>query len=1179
MQNEVVVFTPEWFHLKQSSLLKFANSWFGCKLLQLGKVVPKGREIISLSPNGVTWIKEQTKSHRKTEVNLHSSDKYASLLYHRLKALWWTLHFIDWLFSFIPTPQLRLNFGFDTLDFNPQSGEGPFNDGIVARVMVPGETLSVIRAGVGTNIEDISSRVACEIGSDWDNTDKYEFNARGIISFNSYYDITTPAVLLSGSLKFTGNRKENDINDVDLAIVGQDRQSITTIVNADYQSYSTTRLCTDISYASFNAAGLNTAPLNADGLQHVRDNWGNHYTDNVISFMAIMAQDLDGDSMGWNDGMINDGISGLYFDSADTANDPILTLEYIECLPVTDPDEITLGETVSVTVELQVDSSETLTLSEEVSVSTGSELFEIERAKKTGGAPVWILECPFTTGTIFLSDMSFSIAGWKGGVETLPWIKEWGNIDEEILSGFEVPPMSDFSCEVIIDRETATDINDILWDVSNDIESTDCTLYLWYIGLDGEMSPPEAKWVGNIKDPRKQGDMIYSLGFTDQFERLNKYVGDKLDLTDFPSCDPDDVGKVAQELYGDLEKVPCLAVDAGAMTSIPSSINAAVTSFDVSDASRLAAGKVVMIDSEEILIGTVSGDTLSGCTRGYNSTIAVTHLRGAVAWEKKSNFVYLWANHPVKSIGKIYGRVNEVELDITAICTAYTGQTGDELTGYEGKAVVSLPGFITVAQSVDLLVDDGIGIDDAIAIVSNHSVNDTISVYDTIAVSDTIGVSQGSHGHGVPVNVSRDQVSTTGLPTTFSATSTSSTHYVNFASPGGTIIEQTRRLTFGNWVNIDYVVVDGTTYYSPTDLEYALSGGGNSITIVAWAINPGTQHSVTVNSSSRSVFYTQNATATNGAASGVAKTGAASKTGGAGKNGGAAIAGDVVRNNAVTRYGAVTMSGNSVANTLVGTAMVVSGEGYQDDGSGTITGTPNALIERPDHVIHHLFLTWSGISDFYTDAASELASKGYKFAGGIDTYKRLAKWCNELAFQARCRFRLHAGQPQLTWRPDSITPSKTITNSMIDHTPDGDTMLQGPWLSPYSELINKIALHYNRDWNKSGEGAYRGIKKDSSSTSITRYGEKEIPELFFFDFVRDTPMALDVLAFYLAILAWRKRVYTLPVHLDLSTLLSGDGITLEPEDNLTCQVRKMNYRPGNGEADRIDGINMTVREY
>ena len=46
----------------------------------------------------------------------------------------------------------------------------------------------------------------------------------------------------------------------------------------------------------------------------------------------------------------------------------------------------------------------------------------------------------------------------------------------------------------------------------------------------------------------------------------------------------------------------------------------------------------------------------------------------------------------------------------------------------------------------------------------------------------------------------------------------------------------------------------------------------------------------------------------------------------------------------------ITLTGNSMADSIIGGLVAADVDGWQDDGSGTYTGTPDALIERPDHI-------------------------------------------------------------------------------------------------------------------------------------------------------------------------------------------------------------------------------------
>ena len=73
---------------------------------------------------------------------------------------------------------------------------------------------------------------------------------------------------------------------------------------------------------------------------------------------------------------------------------------------------------------------------------------------------------------------------------------------------------------------------------------------------------------------------------------------------------------------------------------------------------------------------------------------------------------------------------------------------------------------------------------------------------------------------------------------------------------------------------------------------------------------------------------------------------------------------------AVTKSGQVTKTGNVVATRMV-ERFIALVDGCPDDGAGTFTGTPNALIKRPDHVIAHFLNAWAGwpVSQFYSSLA------------------------------------------------------------------------------------------------------------------------------------------------------------------------------------------------------------------
>ena len=135
--------------------------------------------------------------------------------------------------------------------------------------------------------------------------------------------------------------------------------------------------------------------------------------------------------------------------------------------------------------------------------------------------------------------------------------------------------------------------------------------------------------------------------------------------------------------------------------------------------------------------------------------------------------------------------------------------------------------------------------------------------------------------------------------------------------------------------------------------------------------------------------------------------------------------------------------------------------------------------------------------------------------------------------------------------------------------------------SPLEQVINKLSIHYDRNWTQNGDNAYKAISKAEDTASITAYGEKEKPELFFFDFVNLSAMANDVRDFYLARYKTRKKIIEMEVFLDNSELEFADAITITPtpQTSLLGEIQKVNIYPGSGREMRNDRINLVVKEY
>ena len=75
--------------------------------------------------------------------------------------------------------------------------------------------------------------------------------------------------------------------------------------------------------------------------------------------------------------------------------------------------------------------------------------------------------------------------------------------------------------------------------------------------------------------------------------------------------------------------------------------------------------------------------------------------------------------------------------------------------------------------------------------------------------------------------------------------------------------------------------------------------------------------------------------------------------------------------------GTVNMSGNSTAETVIGERISIDGQGFQDDGSGTYTGTPDALIERPNHIRKHILIDRCGQAANIIDTVSDALANDF----------------------------------------------------------------------------------------------------------------------------------------------------------------------------------------------------------
>lgn len=314
-----MVFDKEWFIEYQRALVRFANTKFGRHTLRIGKDIPKDKKVIGITPDSITWLESRTGDSLTVKTDFRTHDKFAKRFYYAFKPFWYTVHFVDWVFSFSPTPKLEFNFGFDTLTEYPAVGANSPVDGFVKRTGTD-ETFSTIRDSAGTvaNDTDIWGPAYHLIGG---TTSGFDDMARAIYLFDTS---ALSGVINSATLSLHGDYKENSLvlsdSEAGVAVVGATPASDDAIVAADYQETGSTRFATDILYSSFVLDDYNVFTFNGSGLTAISKT-------GLSKFGTRSAIDFD-------DGTPN-FVSGAetscwvkFADNAGTASDPKLIVEY-----------------------------------------------------------------------------------------------------------------------------------------------------------------------------------------------------------------------------------------------------------------------------------------------------------------------------------------------------------------------------------------------------------------------------------------------------------------------------------------------------------------------------------------------------------------------------------------------------------------------------------------------------------------------------------------------------------------------------------------------------------------------------------------------------------------------------------------------------------------------------------
>lgn len=531
------------------------------------------------------------------------------------------------------------------------------------------------------------------------------------------------------------------------------------------------------------------------------------------------------------------------------------------------------------------------------------------------------------------------------------------------------------------------------------------------------------------------------------------------------NADPDDLGKIRNTVYGSVTHVPCRCVKAGAKDSLAADLTDSATTVTASGATKIAfpSSGTIQIDDEQITYTGFSSNQFTGCTRGANSTTATEHDTGSSICQVLSEYIYEIAQHPVRTISAVY--VDGV-LQSSGL-TTYTGQTGYELTGYSGRAVVRFTVLPVVKKQVNLDVSEG-----------SHAHG-----FSGASITHRYGTGNSSSGSWSNKGNAYD-----GNDGTYAENTTFSTsEYIIITFPETDLGEVISRRVIVTYYS------SGSAYNFPirigTETYQSLAGtGGATITVAktfsgdSWDLDVRISGADTSDSPIFRLFEVS-------------------------------VEVEYVPDISANAATGVALTGNSSADTVIGQLVTASIQGYQDDASGTYTGVANALIEKPNAVIKHVLMTLLGVSgsDIGTSFPTSGTSYGSTYKFGFIMHEIATKsdeLLKQLAFQARSKFVEWCGKFELIYMGSAPSPSVTFTS---------DDLLEEPVLgfTPEIDIKNRIFARYKRDYRKAGgDEGYDAVEVASDSASITANGERV--ESVNLTACRTQAMAADWAAWYLA---------------------------------------------------------------
>ncbi len=781
--------------------------------------------------------------------------------------------------------------------------------------------------------------------------------------------------------------------------------------------------------------------------------------------------------------------------------------------------------------------------------------FKAEIAKPRGSKPAWIFTLTVAGVEYCLSDMVVTIPSWHGGVTTRAWVAQWGEISEQVSGSLNEIRISDFSLTLIADPDAGDNINYLI--AHNDLEASQCSLYLWFQGLNAATDPPQEFYRGYVRD-LATGDngLTWQLILEDEASRLSANFGEILNQVNYPTAMSTHIGRMLPVVFGTAVKVmPPIA-------KIDSTYNYYLFGCPLDSVSATAIKN--SDGSQSAVTATFIG---ANPAFGGNATLAVTKQTGVAVTGLQTVTVEPF-QLAVQAGTFGVGTNQAIDGSDSTSYFFYIPPTGyapcfsfTVLLTLQTRVRmrVELSSVASTGASVTVALRNGLNILVGSAVLTTPFGNGTIggAWFDTgwITVTpDSIGTWTATVlSNTLPMNIN---IWAAHLDIEHTVNTGAYTYTTN---PTDLICTATRLISGGKMPDAVATklmpVVTASASGGVLTIRPIAAGVATGVTI----INEGNHRDGLTNTFSTWVATsTGYATCTFDPASMASYSGIASRF-----RMGARISANIPTGERCNLCGTNNFTGNQT------NALIYS--------SWSTTMRTLILYFTPGVTGIFVFEIWLEVDTttpvtitplFTVTGTWSSLPTTYQVNGAIIESKRIIDHLDYLAYQFRCWFRLSCGVAKMIWISDDPTPVAALSAVVVDSGRPRWTRKR----APITEVVNSITLRYGRDYSSTGDSAYAKIVSSFDASSIAAFGQLSRDELFKCDFITQDQQADSVGSFYLSALKTRYWLEELTVFLDQIALEFGDVVTLP--DGRVGTVVSTGIQPGSME--QMDRIKLTV---